>query len=391
MGGTVKVLSSLYKGQKTFHAALCNLDDRAFSTQEIPTLKQVLQQLINKFFASTVAGLAVLATTAMAQTPAGDGPYKILKTAKVGGEGGFDYIYADSDGRKLYIARSGTTSRITVFNLDTLEPAGELAIPAAHGVATDTKSHHGFSSSSPVAMWDTKKMEAVKTIPVEGRPDGILNDPFNHRVYVFSHSAPNVTVIDAEEGKIVGTIDLGGAPEQAATDGKGHVYVDIEDKDSIAVIDAKEMKVTTKYSLNGKGGTPAGLALDAKNHVLFVGCRTPQVMVMLDANDGKYLADLPLGRGTDGVVFNPKTQEAFSSQGDGTMTIIREKSATTFEVEQNVKTMPGAKTNTLDTKTGKIYLMAAEYTAPATPAPAGGRPGRGTLIPGSFSIIQVGK
>jgi len=345
---------------------------------------------MRRLFPTLAAGLTLFAVTGLAQQPA-EGPYHVEKTTKVGGEGGFDYVYADSDGRRLYIARSGSAPRVSVFNLDTLVPAGEIAQTGAHGAATDTKSHHGFASSKPVAMWDTKTMALIKTIPVDGGPDGILGDPFNHRVYVFSHRAPNVTVIDAADGSVLGTIDLGGAPEQAASDGKGHIYVDIEDKDSVAVIDAATMKMTTQYSLNGKGGTCAGLALDAKNHVLFVACRNPQTMVMLDANDGKYLADLPIGQGCDGAVFNPKTMECFSSQGDGTLTVIKEKTPTSFEVEQNVKTMPGAKTLTLDSKTGKVLLITAEY-GPAPEQPnANGRPRRGPMLAGSFSVLVVGK
>ena len=341
---------------------------------------------------SVATGLAIFAIAGFAQTTTSTGgPYKVQKTAKVGGEGGFDYVYADVDGRKLYVARSGPTPRVSAFNLDTLDATGEITKTNARGAAADAKSHHGFASSSPVAMWDTKTLALIKTIPVEGRPDGILDDPFNHHVYIFSHSAPNATVIDAKDGTVLGTIDLGGAPEQAVTDGKGHIYVDIEDKDTVAVVDAKTMKVTAQYSLNGKGGGNAGLAIDVKNHVLFVACRNPQTMVMLDANDGKYLSDLPIGRGCDGAVFNPKTGECFSSQGDGTLTVIKEKSPTTFEVEQTVTTMPGAKTLTLDNKTGKILLIAAEFGPAPSPAPAGGRGGRGQMIPGSFSIVVVGK
>jgi DNA-binding beta-propeller fold protein YncE len=352
-------------------------------------------------FPSIAAGIAILAATASAQqapvaAPA-DGPYHVQKTAKVGGEGRFDYVYADSDARQLYIARTGPTPRVTVFNLDTLAPAGEIPMTNAHGAASDTLSHHGFASSKPVAMWDTKTLALVKTIPIDGGPDGILSDPFNHHVYIFSHGAPNVTVLDAADGSVLGTIDLGGAPEQAATDGQGHLYVDIEDKDSVAVIDAKTMKVTAQYSLNGKGGGNAGLALDAKNHVLFVACRDPQTMVMLDANDGKYLADLPIGRGCDGATFNPKTLECFSSQGDGTLTIIKETPATganktpTFQVEQTLTTTLGAKTLTLDSKTGKVFLIAAQYGPATTPPEPGGRGGRGPMLPGSFSILVVGK
>ena len=245
-------------------------------------------------------------------------------------------------------------------------------------------------------MWDSKTLALIKTIPVEGRPDGILADPFNHRVYVFSHSAPNATVINAADGSVLGTIDLGGAPEEAVSDGAGHLYVDLEDKDSVAVVDTATMKVTGTYSLNDKGGGNAGLALDAKNHILFVACRNPQTMVMLDATNGRYLADLPIGRGCDGATFNPDTMECFSSQGDGTLTVIKETDPTTFVVEQTVKTAPGAKTLTLDSKTGKIFLITAEYAAPtaaapANPAPPGRRSFRGAMVPGSFSILVVGK
>src|SRR5258708_12141761 len=316
---------------------------------------------------SVAAGLTILATIGMDEMPTAEGTYKVQKTAKVGGEGGFDYVYADSEGRRLYIARSGPTPRVSVFNLDTLEPAGEIPNTNARGAAADAKSHHGFASSKPVAMWDTKTLGLIKPIPVDGGPDGIVDDPYNHRIYVFSHRAPNATVIDAESGSVIGTIDLGGAPEQAATDGKGRIYVDLEDKDSVAVVDANTMKVIATYSLNGKGGGNAGLALDIKNHVLFVACRNPQTMVMLDANDGKYLPDLPLGRGCDCAVFNPKTLECFSSQGDGTLTVIKENGPTSFRVEQTVTTMPSAKTLTLDSKKGVILLIAAAFGRPSTP------------------------
>ena len=156
---------------------------------------------------------------------------------------------------------------------------------------------------------------------------------------MLSHAAPHTTVIDSKDGSVLGTIDLGGAPEQAVADGKGRVYVDVSDKANVAVIDAKTMAVTAHYDLGDKGAGLAGLALDAKNHVLFVACRLPApgVMVMLNADDGKILGTLPLGGSSDGAVFNPATMEAFSSsgQGDGTLTIIKERSPTTFAVEQN--------------------------------------------------------
>jgi hypothetical protein len=334
---------------------------------------------------------AISACPGLAQPAPATGPYRLLKTAKTGGEGGFDYVYADAAGRRLYIPRGGPTARVTVFNLDTLEPVGEIPKANARGAAVDPKSNHGFASSKPVVMWDTRTLAPIKTIDVEGNPDGILFDSFNERVWVFSHSAPNATVIDAREGAVVGTLDLGGAPEQAVTDGRGHLYIDIEDKDNVAVVDAKALTVTAHYSLGGKGGTCAGLAFDVKNQVLFAACRNPQTMVMLNAADGKIIASLPIGSGVDGAVFNPETMEVFSSQGDGTLTVIKENSPTSFVVEQNVSTMPRAKTLTLDAKTNRILLIAAEYAVPATPAPAGGRGGRGQMVPDTFSILVVGK
>jgi hypothetical protein len=333
---------------------------------------------------------AAIATAAFIGS-AQDGPYKVLKTAKVGGDGGFDYVYADSAGRRLYVPRTGPTPRITVFNLDTLESAGEIPNTSARGAAVSTKSNHGFGSSKPLAMWDSKTIKPIKTIDVEGGPDGILYDPFNDRVWVFSHRAPNATVINAADGAVVGTVDLGGAPEQAATDGKGRIYVDIEDKDNIAVVDAKTLTVTAHYDLQGKGGTCAGLALDVKNQILFASCRKPQTMVILSASDGKIITALPIGAGSDGAVFNPNTMEAFSSQGDGTLTIVKENSPTSFEVEQTLQTMRSAKTLTLDSKTNRVLLIAAEFGPPPNPPPAGGRGGRGQMVADSFSILVVGK
>jgi DNA-binding beta-propeller fold protein YncE len=317
----------------------------------------------------------------------------VIKTAKVGGAGGFDYVNADPVGRRLYIARSGNPGRMTVFNLDTLEPVGEIPNVSAHGAAVDPKSHHGFGTSKPVAMWDTRTLAPIKTIDVEGGPDGILFDSFNDRVYILSHRAPNATVIDSKDGSIAGTIDLGGAPEQAVADGKGRIYVDIEDKGNIAVVDAKTMKVTAHYDLGDKGGTCAGLAMDVTNNILFAACRNPHNMVILNAADGKILDALPIGSGSDGAVFNPQTMEAFSSQGDGTLSIIKENSPTSFVLEQTVKTPPRAKTLTLDSKTGNILLITAEFGPPPANAPqgGGGRGPRAPMVPGSFSIVVVGK
>jgi DNA-binding beta-propeller fold protein YncE len=285
----------------------------------------------------------------------------------------------------------GEAPRITVADLDTLQQVGEIPAANAHGAAVDPVSHHGFGSSKPVVMWDTQTLRPIKTIDVQGGPDGIFEDPFNARVYVFSHRAPNATVIDARDGSILGTIDLGGAPEQAVSDGKGHIYVDIEDKGNIAVVDAKTLAVTAHYDLSGKGGGCAGLAIDVQNGVLFAACREPQNMVILKAGDGKMLDAIPIGKGTDGAVFNPASMEAFSSQGDGTLSIIKENSPVSFSLEQTLVTPKYAKTLTLDTQTNRILLITAEFGPPPADAKPGRWPARGPVLPDSFSVVVVGK
>jgi DNA-binding beta-propeller fold protein YncE len=335
--------------------------------------------------------IAVCGAGISAQQRGSNRQYKILRTEKVGGDGGFDYVYADAAGRRLYIPRSGPNARIDVFDLDTLSPVGSIPKVSARGAAVDPGSHHGFVSSKPVTMFDASSLAILKSIDVQGNPDGILFDPFNERVYIFSHSSPNATVINAKDGTLVGTIDFGGAPEQAVTDGKGHLYVDLEDKDAVAIVDARTMAVTGRYDLAGKGGGPAGLGFDAKNGILFVACHDPQTMVIMSAKDGRIITTLPVGAGVDGALFNPATGEAFSSQGDGTLTIVKENSPTSFSVEQTVKTMTRAKTLTLDSKMNHILLIAAQYAPPPSPPPAGGRGGRGQMVPDSFSILEVGK
>ena len=336
--------------------------------------------------------LSPLNPYAFAVDAANEAPYRVLQTAQFEGSGGIDYVYADSAARRLYIPRG---NEVRVFDLDTLKPVGIAATTRAHGVAVDAASHHGFCSSSPVMMWDSQSLQPIKSIEVQGRPDGIMAEPTTQRVFVFSHSAPHVTVIDAKAGTVVGTIDLGGAPEQAASDG-AHLFIDIEDKDKVAVVDLKTLQVTGEYSLQGKGGTPAGLALDPKNHVLFVLCRNPQTCVVMNADDGKIIDTLPIGRGTDGGTFNPATSEAFSSQGDGTLSVIRELSPTEFKVAQTVTTKARAKTCTLDPKTGHVLLITTEpmpgATPPASEPAASGGPRKGGFNgPALLDILVVGK
>jgi len=330
----------------------------------------------------------MLAGNLLAQTT--DAPYKVLDTAQVFGTGGIDYVFADNDARRVYVPRGNQTY---VFGLDDHKPMGSITNIGGHGVAIDTKSHHGFSSSNPVGMFDTVTQQKIKSIDVQGRPDGILLEPVTGRVFILSHVAPSITMIDPKEGTVAGTIEVGGALEQGQSDGKDRFYVDVEDEKKIAVIDLKTLKVITKYDLGPTAGEPAGLGLDVKNHLLFAMCAQPNVCVILNADDGKILTTLPIGNGTDGGGFNPNTMEAFSSQRDGTLTIIKESSPTSFAVEQNVQTKAGCKTCSLDSKNNRILVVCTERApqpAGETPPPAaGGRGGRGG--PGNLDVLWVGR
>src|SRR6188508_749012 len=342
---------------------------------------------------------ALLAPAGFAFQAGTDGPYKVLKTAKVGGEGGTDYIFADTVGRRLYITRGATQAqaatdtrpavpafekRTTIFDLDTLEPVGTIAGVGGNGATVCPKTGHGFTSDHPQpSMFDVKTMALVKTIEVPAgfSADGIYCDTSNDHVYIGSHPTKSMLVVDAKDGAVLAHIDLGGVPEQSIGDGKGTIYQVLQDRPGgVAVIDGKTMKVTATYPLGDNGGCN-GLAIDLKNQILFAACsavgpapargtppptpdptaKPPQAFVVLSAKDGKVLTRLPLAGSSDGAVFNPATMEAFASQGNGTMTIVKEKSPTSFEPVQDLKTWPtnGARTLAFDPKTNRLFAMAS--------------------------------
>ena len=353
-----------------------------------------------KYFLLALTGISLLVGIVRAEDIA---PYKVLATTQLMGNGGIDYVYADNDARRVYVPRGGSTF---VFDLDSHKYIGAITNIGGHGVAIDTATHHGFSSSSPVGMFDTETMRKIKSIEVQGRPDGILLEPFIGKVLIFSHEAPSITMIDPKDGTVTGTVDVGGAMEQAQSDGQGKLFVDVEDEKKIAVVDLKTMKLVTKYDLGDSAGEPGGLGLDVKNHLLFAMCADPNVCVVVNADNGKVLATLPIGNGTDGVGFNPNTMEAWSSQRDGTLTIIKESSPTSFAVEQTVQTKEGCKTSSLDSKYNQIILACTERApqatsvtnapavssitnAPASQRRGGGRGGRGG--PGNLDVIWVGR
>src|SRR3954453_1857701 len=267
-----------------------------------------------------IAAITALARPVLAQST---GPYKVLKTAKVGGEGGTDYIYADTAGRRLYITRgarqpreaTATTpavpafeKRLTIFDLDTLEPVGVIPGVGGNGATVCPNTGHGFTSDHPQpSMFDVKPLKLIKTIEVPERfsADGIYCDTSSDRVYIGSHPTKSLLVVDAREGTVLANVDLGGTPEQTVGDGNGTIYQVLQERPgSVAVIDAKTLKVTKTYPFGDNGGCN-GLALDVKNQVLFAACaaggppgtppstdpnaKPPQTFVILSAKDGKIL------------------------------------------------------------------------------------------------------
>src|SRR4029077_10790045 len=300
------------------------------------------------------------------------GPYKILETTQIPAAGGIDYVTADSANRRVYVACGNAVS---VFDLDTYKLWGTLANASGHGVAIDPENQTGLVSGNPATFFNTKTLEAIKTLPAPGA-DGYLFDAPTHHFVISSHRAPNLLVVDSKDGSIVAKVEAIGpnganaAVEQGVTDDEGHLYFDVANAHHIAVVDAKTLKVTGHFDLGEKGNGPAGLTIDTKNHILFAMCRggrgvTP-TCVILSALDGKILTTLPLAGSSDGAKFNPSTLEAFSSHGNGTLSVIKENSPTEFVLEETVQTKAGGKTCTLDTKTDHVVVITRE-AAPATP------------------------
>jgi hypothetical protein len=356
-----------------------------------------MKVLPRKFSALLAGALGLAAFLGLAEiVPADDNaakPYKILTTTQIPALGRIDYVTADSLNRRVYVACG---SAVSVFDLDTHQLAGTLANASGHGVAIDPDNHTGLVSGNPATFFNTKTLKAIKTVPAPGADGYVFDAPTNH-FFILSHRAPNLLVVDSKDGSVVGKVDAIGpnganaAVEQGVSDGEGHLYFDVANAHHIAVVDAKTLKVTGHFDLGEKGTAPAGLAIDTKNHILFAMCRggsggTP-TCVVLSAVDGKIITTLPLAGGSDGAVFNPRTGEAFSSHGNGTLSVIKEDSPTKFSVEEAVKTKAGAKTCTLDEKLDHVIVIALEPAAGG--GGGGGRQGRGG--PQTLNVIFIGR
>ena len=330
--------------------------------------------------------LVLIAAAALAASAPG---YHLLDTWKLGGDGGWDYLKVDSDAHRLYISRA---TRVMVIDTESGKPVGEISdTPGVHGVALVPEIGKGFASNGredTVSVFDLQSLKTLSKIKVGNRPDAIWYDSSSKRVFTFNAGSQDATAIDAEKGAVLGAIPLGGKPEFAASDGKGTVYVNIEDKNQLVAFDAAQLKEKQRWPLAGCD-EPSGLAMDQKNRRLFVGCGN-KVMPVVDAGSGKILATLPIGGGVDATAFDDDAGLAFASCGEGVLTVVREESPDKFVVSENVKTQRGARTMALDSNTHKVYTVTAQF-GPA-PAPTAAQPHpRPSIVPDSFVVLVLGK
>jgi len=316
-------------------------------------------------------------------------PYKFLTEIPIGGEGGWDILTIDSAASRLYLSHA---TKVVVVDLNKNTVVGEIAdTPGVHGFVAVPELQRGFSTNGKEAkasVVDLKTLKTISKIDTGEGPDALVYEAHRGELYVFNHKGNSATVIDAKAAMVAATIPLGGGPEFAvADDTSGRVYCNIEDKSEVAVIDGAKHEVIAHWSV-APGTEPSGIALDAAHHRLFATCHN-KMMVMLDTETGKVIANVPIGAGVDGCAFDEATQLAFASCGDGTTTIAKEETPEKLAVVQTLKTEPRARTIALDSKTHRIYLPSAQFQPPPTPSP-GASPGRPTVVPNTLKVLVYG-
>lgn len=314
--------------------------------------------------------------------------YRIANKFHIDGDEGWDALTVDDDAGRIYISHGSVVQVIDESNGSVL--ATITGLNGVHGIALAWDLNKGFISSgrdSSVYVFDMNTYTTLDKITAGRNPDAILYDRFTHRIFAFNGSSNNATVIDASTDAVLGTIPLDGKPEFAVADYKGKVFINIEDKSEISRIDAANMVVENTWPLS-PGEEPSGIAMDDKNNILFSACNN-KTMVIMDAVSGKVITTLPIGERVDGADFDPLTKRAFSSNGDGTLTVIQEESKDKFSVLENVETQKGARTIVVDKKTHHIFMPTAEFDAPPPPTSDNPHP-RPKIKPGTFIILDVG-
>ena len=330
-----------------------------------------------------------LSLAAVAVAAAGPG-YHVIKTYKVGGEGGWDYLTVDASARRFYISRG---THVIVLDADSGKNVGDIPdTPGVHGIALAPELGKGFVSNGregTVTIFDMSTLATIGgKVRVGENPDAILYEPATRRVFTFNGRSHDSTAIDAATGKVLGTIELDGKPEFAASDAKGEVFVNIEDKSELTVIDPNKLEVKAKWPL-APCTEPSGLAMDRKDRRLFVGCDN-KMMAVVDADSGKVLATPAIGEGVDATAYDDEARLAFASCGEGVLTVVKEDSPQKFSVVENVKTEPGARTMALDTKTHNVFTVTAKF-GPPPPATADNPHPRRTILPDTFEVLVLAK
>ncbi len=320
---------------------------------------------------------------------AGAPGYHVVATYKVGGDGGWDYLTTDSDTRRLFISRG---THVMVVDADSGKSVGDIPdTPGVHGIALAPDLGRGFTSNGregTVSIFDIKTLATSSKVKVGDNPDAILYDPATKRVFTFNGHSQDSTAIDGASGKVLGTIKLDGKPEFAASDAKGEIFVNIEDKSELVAIDPNKLEVKAKWPL-APCEEPSGLSIDRKNRRLFVGCGN-KMMAVVDADSGKVMATPAIGEGVDATTFDAETGLAFASCGEGVLTVVKEESPDRFSVAENVPTQKGARTLALDAKTHNVLVVTAQF-GPRPEATAANPHPRPAIIPDSFVVLVVGK
>ncbi|MBZ5587773.1 MAG: YncE family protein [Acidobacteriia bacterium] len=337
-------------------------------------------------------GLAVallsLATALAAAAQPAPGGYRLVRAIPIGGEGGWDYLTVDTVAHRLYVSHA---TRVEVIDTEKNVVVGAIPdTPGVHGIALAPGLGRGFTSNGragTVTVFDLKSLAVITTVRVTGdKPDAIAYEPTSHRVFTFNGGSANATAIEAATGQVLGTLALGGSPEFAVADGKGQMYVNLEDTATLVTFDARTLEVKGRWPL-APCQTPTGLGMDREHRRLFVGCRS-KVMAVVDGDSGRVITTLPIGSGVDAVAFDPASALVFASNGDGTVTVVHEDSPEKFTLVGNVATKPGAKTLALDGTTHRIYLSTAQYGPPPSPTAEQPHP-KPSILAGTFEILVL--
>jgi DNA-binding beta-propeller fold protein YncE len=332
-------------------------------------------RIVNLFCLSVLA-----AATAVAADSAG---YRLLKTVPVPGDGGWDYVTVDEMGRRVYVSHA---TQVDVLDADTGELKGKISdTKGVHGIAIAPELGRGFTSNGQadtVTIFDLKTLKTLSEVKTGRGPDAIMYDSDTKRVFAFNGRGKSATVIDAAKGDVAGTIELGGQPETGVADGTGVVFVNLEDKNELLKLDAKNMKVMERWPL-APAATPTGLAFDKKNRRLFVGCRSKHLAIV-NADNGKVITTLPIGERVDAAAFDAETGLIFASCGDGTVSVVHQDGPDKYTAMETIKTRTGSKTMALDPKTHKLFIPGAEFMEVT-----GQR--RPVMKPGTFVVMIYGK